>query len=119
MHMCVTPTPTIPTSRRTKFSIRKASEGLVGIARHDGEVGAAEVITYVKTSAEKNSAGISQILERLTQKGLRAVTKADLEHLTKAEEREAQARGVQFFKFSDDEAMLAAIEEQKTQSATV
>jgi len=98
---------------------RKASEGLVGIARHDGEVGAAEVINYVKTSPEKNSAGISRILERLTQKGLRAVTKADLEHLTKAEEREARARGVQFFKFSDDEAMLAAIEEQKTQSAAV
>jgi ferredoxin--NADP+ reductase len=98
---------------------RKASEGLVGIARHDGEVGAAEVIKYLQGAPDKQSASYDEILQRLQGKGLRLVTKPDLEHLAKAEEREGQARGIQYFKFSDDEAMLSAIEEQKTQSAAV
>ncbi len=98
---------------------RKASEGLVGIARHDGEVGAVEVIKYLQSAPERNSAKFPEILRRLESKNLRLVTKADLELLAKAEEREAKARGVQFFKFSEDEAMLEAIEEQKAQSAAV
>lgn len=98
---------------------RKASEGLVGIARHDGEVGAAQVLKYLESAPSKNSISFDEILAQLERKNLRPVSKADLELLAKAEEREAKARGVQFFKFSDDEAMLAAIEELKTQTATV
>lgn len=98
---------------------RKASEGLVGIARHDGEVGAAEVMKYLETVPDGNCSPVEEILKRLESKNLRLVTKSDLEHLGKAEEREAKARGVQFFKYSDDEAMLAAINEQKAQKATV
>jgi len=96
---------------------RKASEGLVGIARHDGEVGAAEVIKYLQTVADSNGASYDEIVRRLAS--LRLVTKPELELLAKAEEREGKARGIQYFKFSDDEAMLAAIEEQKSQTATV
>lgn len=90
---------------------RKASEGLVGIARHDGEVGAAEVLKYLEKAPAKNSATFGEIMAQLERKGLRPVSKTDLERLAKAEEREAKLRGVQFFKFSDDEAMLEAIEE--------
>jgi ferredoxin/flavodoxin---NADP+ reductase len=96
---------------------RKASEGLVGIARHDGEVGAAQVLKYLETAPEKNSVTYSEILSRLTKRNVRPVTKADLEVLAKAEEREGKARGIQFFKFSQDEAMLTAIEELKGQAA--
>lgn len=98
---------------------RKASEGLVGIARHDGEVGAAQVLKYLESAPSKSSVSFNEILAQLERKNLRPVSKADLELLAKAEEREAKARGVQFFKFSDDEAMLAAIEELKTESAAV
>jgi ferredoxin--NADP+ reductase len=98
---------------------RKASEGLVGIARHDGEVGAAEVIKYLQGAPEKQSASYDEILRTLQNKELRLVTKSDLDHLAKAEEREGQARGIQYFKFSEDEAMLSAIEEQKSQGAAV
>jgi ferredoxin/flavodoxin---NADP+ reductase len=98
---------------------RKASEGLVGIARHDGEVGAAEVVKYLGTVSEKDSAPFVEILRRLDARNLRLVSKADLGLLAKAEEREAKVRGVQFFKFSDDDAMLAAIEEMKAQGAAV
>lgn len=98
---------------------RKASEGLVGIARHDGEVGAAEVLKYLETAPDRKSLSFNEILSRLQSKNLHPVTKADLELLAKAEEREAKARGVQFFKFAEDEAMLAAIEELKAQRAVV
>lgn len=98
---------------------RKASEGLVGIARHDGEVGAAEVLKYLQIAPEKQSASYDEIVRRLKNRNLRLVTKPDLDHLAKAEEREGKSCGVQYFKFSDDEAMLAAIEEQKTQGAAV
>jgi len=98
---------------------RKASEGLVGIARHDGEVGAVEVMKYLASAPERNSAQFPEILRRLESKKLRLVTKADLELLAKAEEREAKARGIQFFKFSDDEAMLAAIEALKNRVIAV
>jgi len=98
---------------------RKASEGLVGIARHDGEVGAAEVIKYLQTTADSNGESYDEIVRRLASKSLRLVTKPELELLAKAEEREGKARGIHYFKFSDDEAMLAAIEEQKSQTAAV
>ena len=95
---------------------RKASEGLVGIARHDGEVGAAQVLKYLETAPEKKSASFAEIMDSLERRNLRLVTKADLELLAKAEEREAKARGVQFFKFADDKAMLAAIDELKAKA---
>ena len=98
---------------------RKASEGLVGIARHDGEVGAAEVIKYLQTASDRDSASYDEIVRRLESRNQRLVRKPDLELLAKAEDREGQARGIQYFKFSDDEAMLAAIEEQKSQTAAV
>lgn len=41
------------------------------------------------------------------------MTKTDLPFLRAAEEQEAKRRGIPFFKFSDDEEMLAAIEEAK------
>ena len=98
---------------------RKASEGLVGIARHDGEVGAAEVVKFLETAPDGNSVPYQEIVQRLESKNLRPVTKPDLELLAKAEEREGKARAIQYFKFADDEAMLAAIQELKAQSATV
>jgi ferredoxin--NADP+ reductase len=98
---------------------RKASEGLVGIARHDGEVGAAQVLKYLETAADRKSAPFHEILSRMESKNLRLVTKAGLDLLAKAEEHEAKARNLQFFKFSADEAMLAAIEELKNRAIAV
>jgi len=99
---------------------RKPSEGLVGIARHDGETGAAHVLEYLSTKSVSASirtahhaAGIDEIGQFLEQRGVRAVTKADLPFLRTAEEQEAKRRGLAFFKFSDDEQMLSAIEQAK------
>src|SRR5262249_41024648 len=95
---------------------RKASEGLVGIARHDAEVGAVHVLKYLENVPEKESATPVEIKQAIESKGVRVVEKSDLEHLTKAEEEQARTQCIAWFKFSDDEAMLAAIDEQKERS---
>lgn len=96
---------------------RKASEGLVGIARHDGEVGAAHVIEYLANSqVPPRSASSAEIAQFLERKGVRAVSKSDLSVLGAVEEREAAARGANYFKFSDNEAMLTAIERERQNS---
>ena len=97
---------------------RKASDGLVGIARHDAEVGAVHVLKYLETAGE-SSFGVTQIQSFLERKGLQIVSKPDLECLARAEEKEAQKRGVPWFKFANDDAMLAAIESEKAKAVTV
>jgi ferredoxin--NADP+ reductase len=93
---------------------RKASDGLVGIARHDAEVGAVHVLKYLESAADSTVPSLQPHLER---KGLCVVSKADLEFLGRAEEQIAKERGISWFKFAKDEAMLTAIEEQKAKGA--
>jgi len=97
---------------------RKASEGLVGIARHDAEVGALHVLKYLEGVPDSAGPSPQEILRRLESKNLLLVTKNDLELLGRAEEKIAKERGLSWFKFSDDEMMLAAIEEEKAKVAT-
>jgi len=96
---------------------RKASDGLVGIARHDAEVGATHVLKFLETAPESNF-GAAEIEQFLRHKALHVVTKADLEHLGRVEEQEAKQRGLTWFKFAEDEAMLNAIEEEKAKAVT-
>jgi ferredoxin/flavodoxin---NADP+ reductase len=97
---------------------RKASEGLVGIARHDGETGAARVLQYLaELKAPPHSATPDEIARFLGHKGVEAVSKSDLALLGAVEEREAKARGLSYFKYSDDCAMLKAIEQEKAKAA--
>src|SRR5262249_15280015 len=105
--------PTCETNCEGLFVIgwaRKPSEGLVGIARHDGEVGAACVTQYLSGLQTTESVSADEIARTLQLQGIRFVSKVDLSLLAKAEEREAQVRGVTYFKFSDDDVMLSAIE---------
>ena len=46
--------------------------------------------------------------------GLYLVSKDDLEFLANSESREARARGLNYFKYGDDQEMLRAIEEEKS-----
>jgi len=96
---------------------RKASDGLVGIARHDAEVGAVHVLQYLETARESH-VDAAQITGFLKDRGLQAVNKLDLECLARAEEKEAQKRGIPWFKFADDDAMLAAIQAEKAKTVT-
>ena len=92
---------------------RKASEGLVGIARKDAELGATHVLKHLEISGECRAASVVEIEAYLGRKGLQVVTKADLPYLTRAEERQARERRLPCFKFAHDTAMLSAIEEEK------
>jgi ferredoxin/flavodoxin---NADP+ reductase len=97
---------------------RKASDGLVGIARHDAEVGAVHVLKYLETAPESNF-GLADVQKFLERKELQVVTKADLESLARAEEKQAQKLGVLWFKFAEDNAMLAAIKSEKENAVSV
>ena len=96
---------------------RRASTGLVGIARHDGENAAGKVIEYLKTVPEKGSLHTFEIEALLESKGLYPVNKSDLLTLARVEEREARARNLVSFKYSDNNEMLNAIAREKTASA--
>lgn len=98
---------------------RKASEGLVGIARHDAEVGAVHVLKFLEGVPEKESPTPDQIKKNIESRGVRVVDKADLEYLSKAEVEQAAAKGAPWFKFSEDEAMLRAIDEQRERAGAL
>lgn len=92
---------------------RKASTGLAGIARHDGEVGANRAIEYVKSAPDVPTMSEKEILARLEAFGLQPVTKEDLALLGRVEEGIAQERKLPSFKFSKNEEMLQAIAEEQ------
>jgi ferredoxin/flavodoxin---NADP+ reductase len=92
---------------------RRASEGLVGIARNDGEAGAAKVLEYLAESAEKGPASLDELRAKLESKGHRLVDKADLELLGRAEAREAAKRGLPSYHWTDDATMLSVIDAER------
>ncbi len=96
---------------------RRASDGLVGIARNDGETGAAEVLEYLKSVPDTASASPAEIQKKLEAKGIRVVTKADIELLGRAEAKEAARLGLPSYKWGDDATMLVKIDEEKAGSA--
>jgi ferredoxin--NADP+ reductase len=98
---------------------RKASDGLVGIARHDAEVGAGHVLKYLETAADGSGSLVDRVRSHIENKGVRLVDKSDLELLGRAEEKVAQERKLTWFKFDQDEAMLAAIEQNKAKTVSV
>jgi len=95
---------------------RNASEGLVGIARHDGEVGAGHVLDYLSRKSAERSAPVEEIGEFLRGNHVKFVLKSDLPYLYTAEDNEMKARGLSWFKFSDDDQMLSVIERGKANS---
>ncbi len=97
---------------------RRASDGLVGIARHDAEVGATHVLHYLQGKSEKGTAQVEEIENKLRQRGVQVVNKSELALLGKAEEKEAQARNLTYFKYSDDTSMLRAITREKNSTNT-
>ena len=87
---------------------RKASDGLVGYARKDGINGAKTVLAYLE-----NLSGVEPVLSALENKlaslSKPIVTNEAALRLYQIESEEASKRGVEEFKFSKNEDMLAAI----------
>jgi len=92
---------------------RQASTGLVGIARHDGEVGANKAIEYVKHAPDPGTLSPQEILADIATRGIHAVTKLDLALLAKAEQRFAQAGQPSLRAFVENEAMFNAVESER------
>lgn len=93
---------------------RRASDGLVGIARHDGEIAAERVLDYLERLPRGVHGSVHDVWMYLDRKGVELVSKDDLEFLAMAESREALSRGLNYFKFGDDGEMLHAIELEKS-----
>ena len=97
----------------------KPSEGLVGIARHDGESGANHLLEYLSRSEQRRSLSVDDVTRFVRRQGIQFVSKEDLLWLGAAEEKEAGLRGAAFFKFDTDAAMLSAIEHEESSSRSV
>ena len=98
---------------------RKASEGLVGVAKRDGEW-CSEVVTRYMATAAPPSEDAAQTLRRLEtllkSRQPDLVRADDLVVLSEMEKQEGQRRDIEEFKFPTNEEMLAAI--RKNQSGS-
>lgn len=91
---------------------RKASTGLAGVARHDGELGAKKAIEYLKDAADPETMSEAEIRSRLTAKGIRTVSKADLALLARAEQRAGEITLPNSFNYFDIDGMFKVIDEE-------
>ena len=96
---------------------RRASTGLAGLARHDGEAGADHALAYLSSVADPGTLSAQQIRERIAAKGIRVVDKEELRLLARAEERRGQVDAPNSFHLIEEEAMFQAIDEERAQQA--
>lgn len=88
---------------------RKASTGLVGVARKDGTNGAFAVGEYLKTLPAPRGLDEDKLPEKLRNHNTTVITRADLQKLREAEVGEAKLRGLPEFKFTTNQEMLDAM----------
>lgn len=90
---------------------REASSGLVGIARKDGERGAKAILQYLANlpPVEDEQEILDSLQDRLQAIGRPVITKEDIQHLEKIEQEEAERRGLEEFKYSSNEEMMAVL----------
>ncbi len=88
---------------------RLAGEGVVGLARKDGERGARALLKYLHTQSPVDDAAAERALGQLPQMAKRIVTLRDLQKLRRAEQKIAAEKGLPEFKFGSNEAMLDVI----------
>lgn len=94
---------------------RKASDGLVGIAKKDGETSVKYVAKYLEgktptSSPEEKTAKLKAIFE---ERKVNFVTTNDVLNLEEVEKAEAEKRGLEFYKFDFNKEMLDAIQSKR------
>ncbi len=87
---------------------RKASTGLVGVARKDGTNASKAVWQYLQT-LQPTTVDLEAVAGRLKTGDRPIVTKEEIKKLETVEAAEAQKRGLEEFKFASNEQMLQAI----------
>ena len=90
---------------------RKASSGLVGVARKDGENVADAMLKYLRTlpKVSVESPIINRLEDSLKKSGKEIVSKDDVARLVTVEQAEADRLGLEDYKMETNEEMLAAI----------
>ncbi len=90
---------------------RKASTGLVGVARRDGEKAAEAILQFLQTQGPMRDLDnvVDKFEQRLVETHERVVDKAHLAKLTAAESAEAQKLGLEDFKFGTNDEMFTAM----------
>jgi ferredoxin--NADP+ reductase len=93
---------------------RKASDGLVGKAKQDGERGIVVVNRYLEKVSPGAADGLAEKLDAFRQtlrsRGACFVEYGDIQKLENIEKAESQRRAVEFFKYTTDAEMIEAIE---------
>ena len=87
---------------------RLASTGLVGYARKDGTNASKAVWQYLQTK-QPIEVHAESVTEKLKNLGKPVVLKDDIKRLEAVEHAEAQKRGLEAFKFNNNEDMLQAM----------
>ena len=88
---------------------RKASTGLVGLARKDGTNGAKAVLQYLATVPELESIPDKAITDRLDRLKKPIVSRSGLIRLESIEQDQARRLGLPEFKYATNQEMLEAI----------
>jgi ferredoxin/flavodoxin---NADP+ reductase len=88
---------------------RKASSGLVGVARKDGTNGAKAVLKYLQTLQPLDHLPLEKIQQRLCQIRCPLITKVELARLERVEREYAQLLDLEEFKFKTNQEMLEAV----------
>lgn len=96
---------------------RKASTGLAGVARHDGELGSKKALDYLKATPDPGTISPEEVAARLNAKGIRFAGKNDLALLAQAEARCGLISLPNSFNFSDNLAIFEAIDEESERAA--
>lgn len=87
---------------------RQASTGLVGYARKDGTSASKAVWQYLQTK-QPIEPNLKALTEKIKSLNKPIVTKEDVKKLEAIELAEAQKRGIEEFKFDDNDDMLQAM----------
>ncbi|MEN4010693.1 MAG: FAD-dependent oxidoreductase [Chloroflexota bacterium] len=85
---------------------RKASSGLVGVARKDGVNGARAVLQYLRDKPACSAELLERLYSRLMQLPHPVVMRESLALLEKAEQQRMRAEGLEDFKFASNQEML-------------
>ena len=88
---------------------RKASDGLVGYARKDGTNASKAVWQYLRQTLSPSAADTDAVADKVHNFDKPIVTKEDIKRLEVVEAEEAQRRGLEEFKFDNNEEMLNAM----------
>lgn len=88
---------------------RKASTGLVGVARKDATNAAVAIHQYLTGTPPKNSPGTTKVLAAMNNRFTGAVHHQDILRLEQYEQEMATLQGLEEYKLDDNARMLAVI----------